>query len=45
MLPSFLTDQQIEELDTRGMIDLDDATMDALFNWLKESEEIDQSAS
>jgi len=45
MLPSFLTDQQIEELDTYGKIDLDDATMDALFDWLRQSEEIDQSAS
>ena len=41
----FLTEAQIEELDTRGMIDLDDATMDALFDWLRESEELDQSAS
>lgn len=45
MLPSFLTEQQIEELDTYGKIDLDDATMDALFDWLRQSEEIDQSAS
>ena len=41
----FLTEAQIEELDTYGKIDLDDATMDALFDWLRESEELDQSAS
>ena len=41
----FLTEAQIEELDTYGKIDLDDATMDALFDWLRQSEEIDQSAS
>jgi len=41
----FLTEAQIEELDTYGKIDPDDATMDALFDWLRESEELDQSAS
>ena len=41
----FLTEQQIEELDTYGKIDLDDATMDAIFDWLNKSEELDQSAS
>jgi hypothetical protein len=29
----FLTDAQVEELDTRGMIDLDDETLDALLSW------------
>lgn len=41
----FLTEQQIEELDTYGKIDLDDATMEAMFDWLRQSEEVDQSAS
>ena len=41
----FLTEAQIEELDTYGKIDLDDATMDAMFDWLRQSEEVDQSAS
>ena len=41
----FLTEAQIEELDTYGKIDLDDATLDAIFDWLNKSEEIDQSAS
>jgi len=29
----FLTEQQIEELDLYGKIDLDDATMDRLLKW------------
>jgi hypothetical protein len=29
----FLTDVQVEELDTRGMIDLDDETLDRLLSW------------
>ena len=41
----FLTEAQIEELDTYGKIDLDDATMEAMFDWLRQSEEVDQSAS
>ena len=41
----FLTKQQIEELDTHGKIDLDDATLEAMFEWLNQSEEIGQPTS